>query len=811
MLPKITIVIPCYNAVSTIERTVKSLINQHYSNLELILIDGGSNDGTMEIIKVYQSHFTTIISEPDRGQAHALNKGFRLATGEIWGWLCADDEFTAGALLYFAKLFQNQPEIDAVSAGCKRIFADGSTFSTKPRADAIDRIAYHNGIEQPSTLWRAELHQRAGELDESYHYAFDWVWWNQLQQVGIKLLVVDRVVSRYYFSDTNKTSTGSRDLVDEMYRIIKHYGPIRGYLADIYLFLYEKFDLVGYYDKAPYTEQTDWIFYLLKTGHNPLKILSWLLCLVGLTTIFGRDRILGYNWNFASKQERNLCWYKYPQVEAGINPILLDRLAKIDVAQLSISRETLPPQYPDLPRPRIAIDCCCFQSGNIDSQRNWNLLLQEWSRNNFARQIVLIDRAKTAPQLYGFSYYDLPKIDWQQPGHVSLELQKICDREQIDIFLSTGNTIPICTPSVAFVCDVQITNQHDPITHAIYHASKYSIAHHQIATELTRNFPQIDLANIILIPPSIDELLTQSAVIYHASKHPIFQQKMVADLAQNATQVDVNNLVVKPSKIDRLSTCQDLKIAQFRQQYDLDLPYLLLVGQNDREDEEYTIKFFQAFAEFTDRDRYAIVWVNRTSPLASGIAVLLEDHPLLLIQLEPAELRIAYTGAVALMAMNPVAEITLLEAIFCGCPIVTNRDSSISKLLGNAALYISNNINELVVALEKIQQPCLRDRLIQQGFEQAKSFSGHQTAKIVAATICETYQQIQDRQLCTPNPIWQSFRELQIATDGYVDNLMEMQEKLLQAQQTIASMKTTKFWKMREYWFALKQKLQLTK
>lgn len=812
MLPKITIVIPCYNAVITIERTVKSLIDQHYPNLELILIDGGSNDGTMEIIKTYQSYFTAIISEPDRGQAHALNKGFKLATGEIWGWLCADDEFTAGALLYFAKLFQSQPEIDAISAGCKRIFADGSTLSTKPRSDTIDRIAYHNGIEQPSTLWRSVLHQRAGELDESYHYAFDWAWWNQLQKVDVKLLIVDRVVSRYYFSDTNKTSTGSRDLVDEMYRIIKHYGPIRGYLADIYLFLYEKFDLAGYYDKPPHTKQTDWILYLLKTGHNPLKILSWLLCLFGLTTIFGREQVLAYNWNFASKQERNLCWYKYPQVETDPNPIFLVDLEKIDVAQLSIVKETLPPQYPDLPRPRIAIDCCCFQYGNIDSQRSWNLLLQEWSRNNFALQIVLIDRAKTAPQLYGFSYYDLPEIDWEKPGHVSLELQKICDREQIDIFLSTGNTIPICTPSVAFIRDRQLTNRDDAAAYAIYHASKYSIAHHQITTELTQNFPQIELADIVLIPPSIDELLTQSAVICHVSKYPSFQYQIVAELAKNAEYIDAANLEMMQSNIDRPSpSIWDLEIDLFRQQYDLDLPYLLLVGQNDREDEDYTIKLFQAFSEFTDRDRYAIVWVNRTSQLASEIAVLIEDHPLFLIQIEPTELRLAYMGAVALIAMNPVAEITLLEAIFCGCPIVTNRDWSIAKLLGNSALYVGNNVNELIEALEKIQQPSLRARLIWEGFEQAKSFSGHQTAKIAATTICETYQQIQNHQLCTPNPIWQSFRGLQIATNGYTDNLMKMQKELLQAQQTIASMKTTKFWKLREYWFALKRKLQLTR
>ena len=133
MLPLISIVVPCYNAASTIERTLKSLIEQKYPNLEAIAIDGGSNDGTLEILDRYQHYFTKIISEPDRGQANALNKGFKLATGEIFGWLCADDELTPGALCYFASLFQERPEINAISAGCKRVFADGTTFDTQPR------------------------------------------------------------------------------------------------------------------------------------------------------------------------------------------------------------------------------------------------------------------------------------------------------------------------------------------------------------------------------------------------------------------------------------------------------------------------------------------------------------------------------------------------------------------------------------------------------------------------------------------------------------------------------------------------------
>lgn len=800
MLPKISIVIPCYNAANTIERTIKSLINQHYTNLELILIDGGSNDGTMEIVESYKNYFTKVISEPDSGQANALNKGFKIATGEIWGWLCADDEFTAGALLHFVKLFQNQPEIDLITAGCKRIFADGSTFNTKPRPDVMERISYHNGIEQPSTLWRSTLHLKAGELDESYHYAFDWVWWNQLKQENAKLLISDRVVSRYYFTDTNKTSTGRRDLVEEMYRIIKFYGPIGGYLADVYLFLYEQFDLTGYYDKPPHVSQTTWILNLVKEKHNPFKILSWLLCILGLNAVFGRHLTLGYNWNFASRQERNLCWYKYPSIESGISNSFPE--TPITVLAVPIcSEEVKIDLYSDLPKPRIAIDCCCFNSENFGSQRIWNLLFQEWSRNNFARQIVLIDRNKTAPQLYGFSYYDLPGIDRHQPGNEALILQQVCDRQQIDVFLSTGDTTPIQTPSIAFLRDTQLTNLDATKNCAIYHASKYLIAHHQVTAELCQKFPHINPSNIISVPPSIDELVSKSAAI-RMSKYSIPDCQPIVAPVQNMPPIDSEPLSISDQK---------LEIVSFRKQYDLELPYLLLVDRTDEENEEYAVEFFQAFARFADRDRYAIVWANKKSPLSPEIGTLIEDHPFLLVQLDPTALRLAYAGAIALISMNLKAELTVLEAIFCGCPIVANRDSTIRELLGNAALYTSNQEIELLEILEKIQQPSLREQLIQKGFEQTQNFSGKRTAAKVAAAIYDTYQQIQDRHLPAPNPIWQSFRELQIATDSYSENLTQTQDKLAQAQATISSMKTTKFWKMRERWFKIKQQLKLTR
>ena len=102
-LPKISIVMPSYNQVEFIERSILSVLNQNYQNYELLIIDGGSNDGTIEIIKKYQKYITFWISEKDKGQSDALNKGFKLCTGEIYGWLNSDDVYLPNAFKLIMK------------------------------------------------------------------------------------------------------------------------------------------------------------------------------------------------------------------------------------------------------------------------------------------------------------------------------------------------------------------------------------------------------------------------------------------------------------------------------------------------------------------------------------------------------------------------------------------------------------------------------------------------------------------------------------------------------------------------------------
>lgn len=296
-LPRITIVTPSLNAEKTIERTLRSVEDQVYPNLQLICVDGNSSDGTQAIIGRYRHIVSHVILEEDKNAADAVNKGFKFADGDIFCYLNADDALAAGALACVAQNFLNNPDIDVLTGGCHRIFADGSELITQVPDGFLDTLSMRNAIEQPSTFWRADAHRRAGSFDDSYQLAFDWEWWNRLRSSGAQFKRIPDVLSVYYFSDGNLTSRGGLRVIDEMYRVTKTYGPFRGYIADVYRFLFRTFDMHGYCDQS--------------FGRLPLaKKLSFGATRLLLKLFFGKQAINCYNWNWASKQVRGLVWYK---------------------------------------------------------------------------------------------------------------------------------------------------------------------------------------------------------------------------------------------------------------------------------------------------------------------------------------------------------------------------------------------------------------------------------------------------------------------------------------------------------------------
>src|ERR1017187_3529832 len=151
---RVSVIVPNYNSGAILERCLQSLRNQNYEALEVILVDSLSADESQAVIDRNRDWLSRIICEKDKGQADGLNKGFRAATGEIFAWLCADDELMPGALDRVAAIFREQPEIDVVLGACERRFPDGSTVITPARDDAWRQIGIQNVIDQPHVLAR---------------------------------------------------------------------------------------------------------------------------------------------------------------------------------------------------------------------------------------------------------------------------------------------------------------------------------------------------------------------------------------------------------------------------------------------------------------------------------------------------------------------------------------------------------------------------------------------------------------------------------------------------------------------------------
>lgn len=180
-MPRISIVIPNLNCAPFLERTIRSALDQRYPGLELIIVDGGSTDGSLEIIEKYRSHFAHVIVGPDTGQANALNKGFAVSTGEIMGWINSDDMLMPGGLQRAANIFSAFDQI-AWIVGRSTIIDENDTIISSHPPQSHTRIRFLAGhyqwIQQESCMWRRQLWNAAGAcLNENYKLATDGELW----------------------------------------------------------------------------------------------------------------------------------------------------------------------------------------------------------------------------------------------------------------------------------------------------------------------------------------------------------------------------------------------------------------------------------------------------------------------------------------------------------------------------------------------------------------------------------------------------------------------------------------------------------
>ncbi len=214
--PRVSIVTPSYNQGQFIEETIRSVLLQGYPNLEYIIIDGGSRDGTIDVIRKYEPWLEHWVSEPDSGQSNAINKGFRFSTGDILAWLNSDDYYEPQALRRAGEFLHGHPRVGLAYGDCRTVNRADGTCSTW-RAQPVDTtliVLGKTGIPQPTAFWRREVADAVGPLDESLNYVMDLDYWIRISQ-RFSLGCIGQTIANFSMHESSKTVAHAPSFFDE--------------------------------------------------------------------------------------------------------------------------------------------------------------------------------------------------------------------------------------------------------------------------------------------------------------------------------------------------------------------------------------------------------------------------------------------------------------------------------------------------------------------------------------------------------------------------------------------------------------------
>lgn len=227
---KVSIITPSYNQGQFIEETLLSVKNQDYPNIEHIVIDGGSIDNTIGILRKYEGTYNLIwISEPDYGQTHAINKGLKMAKGEILAWLNSDDLYLTYTISTVVSSYKKYPEYDFFFGDGQIISPEGNILLTIKEPDFDYGILFYGGnpFGQPSTFFTKRMVERIGYLDETLNWSMDYEYWLRAAQSGIKFKQTPKVLSLFRVHYSSKSQKSHPLIMRQHLEVLNRYRRFR--------------------------------------------------------------------------------------------------------------------------------------------------------------------------------------------------------------------------------------------------------------------------------------------------------------------------------------------------------------------------------------------------------------------------------------------------------------------------------------------------------------------------------------------------------------------------------------------------------
>jgi len=224
-LPRISIVTPSFNQAKYLEQTIRAVLDQGYPNLEYIICDGGSTDGSVDIIRKYADKLAWWCSEKDRGQSHAINKGFERATGDLFAYINSDDYFLPGAFDRVASAYQDGGKFIVGWSQYLEPNGDFRPYPVQPNSEPSDWLI-KNPIPQQSAFWASSLWRQLGPFREDMHYSFDYEYWLRLKfKGGIGPHVVHQCLAIFRLHEASKTMSGKTPFDPDDVKLRREYMP----------------------------------------------------------------------------------------------------------------------------------------------------------------------------------------------------------------------------------------------------------------------------------------------------------------------------------------------------------------------------------------------------------------------------------------------------------------------------------------------------------------------------------------------------------------------------------------------------------